>query len=76
MHNKIIDHFKKGNYEKAEELAELSPNIMIKVPGTAAGYEVIEKLTGKGIPTNNTLCFVYFKILQIVSLVVKIIQNY
>ena len=49
--------------EKAEELAELSPNIMIKVPGTAAGYEVIEKLTGKGIPTNNTLCFVYSQII-------------
>jgi transaldolase len=49
--------------EKAEELAEISPNIMIKVPGTAAGYEVIEKLTGKGIPTNNTLCFVYSQII-------------
>ena len=48
---------------KAEELVELSPNIMIKVPGTATGYQVIEKLTEKGIPTNNTLCFVYSQIL-------------
>ena len=43
--------------EKAEELAQVSPNIMIKVPGSSAGYKVIEKLTERGISTNNTLCF-------------------
>ena len=40
------------------ELHSLSPNVMIKVPGTAEGYEVIKKLTAKGIPTNNTLTFI------------------
>ena len=50
--------------EKAEELAEISPNIMIKVPGTSAGYTVIERLTEKGISTNNTLCFVYPQIIN------------
>ncbi len=43
---------------QALELAELNPNVMIKVPGSAQGYEVIEELTARGISTNNTLTFV------------------
>lgn len=39
------------------DLAGLSPNVMIKVPGTREGYEVIKTLTSKGISTNNTLTF-------------------
>jgi transaldolase len=44
---------------QAEEIAAIGPNVMIKVPGSKEGYEVIEYLTSKGIPTNNTLTFVY-----------------
>ena len=44
---------------QAEEIAAINPNVMIKVPGSKQGYEVIEYLTSKGIPTNNTLTFVY-----------------
>ena len=40
------------------ELHSLSPNVMVKAPGTAEGYEVIRILTSKGIPTNNTLSFI------------------
>jgi transaldolase len=40
------------------ELRALAPNVMVKVPGTAEGYEVIRRLTARGIPTNNTLSFV------------------
>lgn len=43
---------------QALELASLNPNVMIKVPGTKEGYEVIKELTSKGISTNNTLTFV------------------
>jgi transaldolase len=43
---------------QALELANLSPNVMVKVPGTREGYEVIRFLTSKGISTNNTLTFV------------------
>ena len=43
---------------QAEEIAAINPNVMVKVPGTKQGYEVIEYLTAKGIPTNNTLSFV------------------
>jgi transaldolase len=40
------------------ELHALAPNVMVKVPGTAEGYDVIRRLTGLGIATNNTLSFV------------------
>lgn len=43
---------------QALDLASLGPNVMVKVPGTEEGYEVITFLTSKGIATNNTLTFV------------------
>ncbi|NWG03782.1 MAG: transaldolase [Syntrophaceae bacterium] len=43
---------------QALELSRLSPNVMIKVPGSKEGYDVIKFLTSKGISTNNTLTFV------------------
>ena len=43
---------------QALELSSLSPNVMIKVPGTKEGYEVIKVLTSRGISTNNTLTFI------------------
>lgn len=39
------------------DLAQLSSNVMIKIPGTCEGYKVIEELTARGIATNNTLAF-------------------
>jgi len=50
---------KEAMLRQAEEIAAINPNVMIKVPGTKQGYEVIEYLTARGIPTNNTLTFVY-----------------
>jgi transaldolase len=41
----------------AEELALLSPNVMIKVPASMQGIEVVKVLTSKGISTNTTVCF-------------------
>jgi transaldolase len=43
---------------QAVDLHSISPNVMIKVPGTAEGYEAIRQMTAKGIPTNNTLSFI------------------
>ncbi|MFW2365565.1 MAG: transaldolase family protein [Desulforhopalus sp.] len=40
------------------ELAAISPNVMVKVPGTAEGYETIRILSSKGISTNNTLSMI------------------
>lgn len=41
----------------AEELSALSPNVMIKVPASMQGIEVVKILTSKGIGTNTTVCF-------------------
>ena len=40
------------------ELSAIAPNVMIKLPGTAEGYEAIRIMTSKGIATNNTLSFI------------------
>ena len=42
---------------QALELATLSPNIMIKVPGTREGMPVLRELTRRGISTNCTLAY-------------------
>ena len=52
------------------ELHALGPNIMIKIPGTAEGYEAIRRLTARGIPTNNTVSLVisqFVACMQVVS---------
>lgn len=43
--------------EQGLELASLGPNLMVKIPGSAEGYRVIEELTARGISTNNTTSF-------------------
>jgi transaldolase len=49
---------KESMLKQAAELAAINPNVMVKVPGTREGYDVIEELTSRGIATNNTLTFV------------------
>jgi transaldolase len=44
--------------KQALDIAKINPNVMIKIPGSKEGYEVIEFLTSKGISTNNTLTFI------------------
>jgi len=56
---------------QAEEIAALNPNVMIKVPGSKEGYEVIEILTSKGISTNNTLTFVLPQLIDCAKTVKK-----
>lgn len=43
--------------EQGLQLAAIAPNVMVKVPGSKEGYEVIEELTARGISTNNTTSF-------------------
>jgi transaldolase len=57
------------------ELHALSPNVMIKVPGTAEGYEVIRQLTAKAIPTNNTLSFMISQFVTCMNAVVDGIKK-
>ncbi len=41
----------------ADELRSISPNVMIKVPASMQGIEVLKILGSKGISTNTTTCF-------------------
>ncbi|MGA7194062.1 MAG: transaldolase family protein [Anaerolineales bacterium] len=43
--------------EAADELCAIGPNVMIKVPASMQGIEVLKVLTSKGISTNTTTCF-------------------
>jgi transaldolase len=43
--------------QQAQELVALSPNVMIKVPGSQQGVDVVRILTSKAISTNVTTCF-------------------
>jgi len=41
----------------AQDLASIGPNVMIKVPGSTQGIEVLKRLASLGISTNTTTCF-------------------
>ena len=43
--------------EMAKEIRAISPNLMIKVPASTQGVEVVKVLTSLAIPTNVTTCF-------------------
>ncbi|MHC0430283.1 transaldolase family protein [Streptomyces sp. O3] len=46
-----------GMLQQALRLAQLAPNLMVKVPGSAEGYRVIEELVARGISINSTLSY-------------------
>ena len=41
----------------AQEIRAIAPNVMVKVPASAEGVEVVRVVTSLGIPTNVTTCF-------------------
>ena len=43
---------------QALELSALSPNVMVKIPGTTEGVEIIRQLTARGISTNCTAGYI------------------
>lgn len=43
--------------EMAKEIRTIAPNVMIKVPGSTQGVEVVKVLSSLAIPTNVTTCF-------------------
>ncbi|HHY36606.1 MAG TPA: transaldolase [Firmicutes bacterium] len=55
--------------EQGLGLKALSPNIMVKVPGTQAGVHAIFLLTAMGVPTNATLVFTVPQILAVAEAV-------
>ena len=43
----------------AQEIRAIAPNIMVKVPASTQGVEVVKAVTALGIPTNVTTCFTF-----------------
>jgi transaldolase len=50
-------------------IAAEGPNVMVKLPGSKEGYEVLEELTARGISTNNTTSFTVPQYLRCMSAV-------
>lgn len=44
-------------FQQALELSALAKNVMIKIPGTKEGIDIIRKLTARGVPTNCTAAY-------------------
>jgi transaldolase len=55
---------KEAMLAQAKEIAAINPNVMVKIPGTKEGYEVLEIITSWGISTNNTLAFVVSQLMD------------
>ena len=58
---------KEAMYAQADELAALSPNVMIKVPASTEGVDVVRHLTSKAISTNVTTCFTTSQVLAVAN---------
>ena len=43
--------------QEAREVSSWSPNVVVKIPMSAGGLEVISVLTREGVNSNLTLCF-------------------
>jgi transaldolase len=46
-----------GMVKEGEELSQIAPNVVVKCPLTRDGLKAVKYLGGKGIRTNQTLCF-------------------
>ncbi len=55
--------------EMAEQLAGLSPNVMIKIPGSTQGIPVFKYLASRGIATNATCVFTVPQIMAVARMV-------
>ena len=51
--------------EMAEELAAISPNVMVKIPGSTSGIPIFKYLASKGIATNATSVFTLPQIMAV-----------
>jgi len=53
----VVVNEKQAMLEQAREIATWAPNVMVKIPSTVEGLEVISQLDKENIKVNMTLCF-------------------
>jgi transaldolase len=46
-----------GMVKEGKELAQIAPNVVVKIPLTKEGLKAVKHLSGEGIRINQTLCF-------------------
>jgi transaldolase len=56
---------------QAHEIRALAPNVMIKVPASSKGVDVIRTLTSEAIPTNTTTCFTVPQVMAVARAAVE-----
>lgn len=57
--------------EMGEELADISPNVMVKIPGATRGIPIFKHLASKGIATNATGVFTLSQIMAVAHMVAE-----
>lgn len=57
------------------QIAAMGENVMVKLPGSKEGYEVLEELTALGISTNNTTSFTVPQYLRCMAAVTAGLQR-
>lgn len=53
----VVGTDEKGMVKEARELAQIHPNVVVKIPMTPDGLKAVRRLSGEGIRTNVTLVF-------------------
>ncbi len=53
----ITENNPKAVYDQAKKIAQLAPNVVVKIPCFAAYYQIIKKLVEENVPLNITLLF-------------------
>ena len=52
-------------YRQADDIKSIGPNVMIKVPASREGVDVVRHLTSQAISTNTTTCFTLPQIMAV-----------
>lgn len=61
--------------EQGLSIAAMGENVMVKLPGSKEGYEVLEELTARGISTNNTTSFTVAQYMRCMAAVTAGLQR-
>ena len=56
---------------QAREIRALAPNVMVKVPASSQGVNVLRAVTAEGIPTNVTTCFTVPQVMAVARAAVE-----
>ncbi len=53
----VLSVTEEAMYSEAQQLSQIHPQVVVKIPLTSEGLKVVKRLSREGISTNVTLCF-------------------